>query len=276
MIRRLHCFLIGGLVSGMLTSSHDLSAQSFWNPSHFQKAISIEGWLPVFQNRDAEKYYGFLTYVRVRWPLSKTVLFLGELPVMFSAVNYDGPSGTTRQSAMVLGKPLLGLVLMQTKDFQTTIGVRITDIPKLDRDLLYPSVITWFDHIGAFFPGTVAVSADVVGTTHIRKTGGFYRIYVGSEILFKTKRGAFEGGFDSPFPILKYGLQAGYQYGQLGLAAGVSGLLVSRETLVIGWGVGFWINGHQMDMGLIFRKPLMDWLRNSPRFLLSGYLTMKL
>jgi len=205
-----------------------LQAQSFWTDSDARKAVTLEVQTPVFRSSDYKKRFGLVSFLGLRWPLSKKTTFLGELATARSTTSYSYPNYPyPDQSNAMFGNPLIGLAIHpdSTMRFEIRFWLPLAAGSENDGIEAIPDV----ERFAAFASGAVVPSVRAIVPAYNRKSGYGIRFTVGIESWIATNSRKFGESFESPFWLLRYGVQLSQRLGPHHALAGISGIFYINE-----------------------------------------------
>lgn len=259
----------------LISLSVPVSAQSIWlNQGQENKVIAVEFLKPNFDGEDNTTFATSAIFLSARLPLSKRLVFVGELP--FAHVGFEDFDDS--QSAV--GNPYVGLEIHNPDTpFFAELGLRAplasNDVDKVGA--LGVGLITDFDRAEAYIPDVFTV----LGRVNYHRTSAsniVFRLRGGPTLWLDTGDAIDETEF-----FLDYSAQVGYEGALISLIGGVTGrLIISEEDLDLGertvhqLGAAASLNLGTVRPGVHVRFPLDDNLSQAIDFVYGIHLGVHL
>lgn len=262
-----------------------LPAQSIWLDHRHSSTINLEVLIPNFKNDDGgtitSSNSGWVVFPSVRLPLSKKVIFVGELP--FASGSYEVKSTSfsinRNQSETAVGNPYIGLEFStpQAPVF-AEFGIRVP-VASTDKDLsLTAGLLTDFDRLEAFLPKVLSITT-MVNVHQVDQSGFALRLRGGPSLLINTDN---ESDDDTEL-FIGYSAQAGYESERFSVLGGLTGRAILTESggnfaerslhqLGFAANAGF----GSLRPGIHLRLPLDEDLQDSLDFVLGFNLVIQL
>lgn len=113
MKRMSHRFILIYCAIGIMLTLSSLEAQSIWQDYTAWEGFTIEFLKPNYEDGDDFSFLTSVTFVSGRFPVTRHIIFAGELP--FSYVNWDIPQGPDLGAQQTFGNPYFGLEFHPTR-----------------------------------------------------------------------------------------------------------------------------------------------------------------
>jgi hypothetical protein len=194
-------FIIGILF--LFSSIH--SAPSFWTARNQRKMLNIEFLKPFFDGHSGNSPNVVAYFINCRLPLSKTIFFICELPV----VHVETKSPWYSKSETTIGNPYLGIEIQKSlSPVFTEIGIRVP-VSSENNGKFYGFYSDYVDHLEAFSTDFFQIAC-MLNYQH-RETSGFaVRLRCG--MLSDINTGNKYDGETSTNLYLLHGAEAGWHF----------------------------------------------------------------
>lgn len=258
------------------------AAQSFWTRVNEKKLIGIEVMKPAFRSQENLAGTSSAALLWGRYRLSNSVVFVYEFPFSHWREKRMTNQFFTReaQSKVGFGNPLMGFELLhQGLPVYYDFGVRLPIAVGDNAAAMSIGVISDFDRFEAFIPDKFSLYG-AANFFHDAGNGLFLRVRLGSLLLVNTER---QMGIKGEEYYLSYGVQGGFAFSSVSLAAGLTGrLILFEEGLTFAdrttqqLGAAFNFNLGIFQPGLYWRVPLDGALKSSLKSVLGAALLWRL